>query len=56
MLTLHFSSLTQRGREDGEERAAHVGKRVDELPLQEGHESAQCVEVRLAKVIETLQS
>ena len=54
MLTHHFSSLTQWGREDGEERAAHVGKRVDELPLQEGHESAQCVEVRLAKVIETL--
>ena len=53
MLT-HHSSLAQRGREDGEERATHVGQRVDELPLQEGHEGAQCVEVGLAEVEQAL--
>ncbi len=33
--------LTERGREGGEHRAAHVGQRVDQLPLQEGHQGAQ---------------
>ena len=55
MLLTHHSSLAQRGREDGEERATHVGQRVDELPLQEGHEGAQCVEVGLAEVEQALR-